>query len=131
MKLFSLWMLGLGGLNMALAVGLGAFGAHALRAREATLPLERGLAAWETAVQYHLVHALALMAVGLTAQWLDGGLLRGAGWLLVAGIVLFSGSLYVMTVTGWRWLGPVTPLGGMSLIIGWLVFVVAIIRQAS
>lgn len=131
MKPFALWMLSLGSLNMALAVALGAFGAHALRARADTLPLERGLEIWQTAVQYHLVHGLGLIAIGLAAQWLDHGSLRWAGWLLALGILLFSGSLYVMTVTGWRLLGPITPLGGVCFIIGWLLMLVAVMRHAS
>lgn len=127
-KPFSLWMLSMGGANMALAVALGAFGAHALRARAETLPLERGLEIWQTAVQYHLIHALGLIAIGLAASWLDGSSLRWSGGLMAAGILLFSGSLYVMTLTGWQLLGPLTPLGGLCLILGWLFFVVAVIR---
>lgn len=127
------WMLLAGAGNMALAVALGAFGAHALRAREATLPLERGLASWETAVQYHLVHALGLLAVGVAAQGLDGmirsGWLQWSGGLIAAGMLLFCGSLYLMTLTGWRGLGPVTPIGGICLILGWLLLAVAIIRH--
>lgn len=123
------WMLVAGAGNMGLAVLLGAFGAHALRAREATLPLEAGLASWETAVQYHLAHALGLLALGLIARWLDGALLQWSGGLIAAGILFFCGSLYLMTLTGWRGLGPVTPLGGVCLIAGWAVLVAALLRH--
>ncbi|MEA5446746.1 DUF423 domain-containing protein [Gammaproteobacteria bacterium AB-CW1] len=128
MNIFSLWMLCLAGFNMALAVGLGAFGAHGLRANEDSLPLERGLAVWETAVQYHLAHGLALLGLAAVAVWLDSALLRTGGWLLVAGMLLFSGSLYLMVLTGWRWLGPITPLGGLCLIGGWLLIMTAALR---
>lgn len=105
----------LAALSGALAVGLGAWGAHGLRGR-----LEpEALASWQTAVQYHLVHSAALLALALHA--LRGG--RGAGLafaLLAAGVLLFSGSVYVLALGGPRWLGPVTPLGGLALIAGWV-----------
>jgi len=128
MSLFSLWMLALAGLNMALAVGLGAFGAHALRARADQLPLERGLAVWETAVQYHLIHGLALLGVGLVLHFIDSSWLRWSGGLMVAGLLLFCGSLYLMTLTGWRLLGPLTPLGGLCFIAAWLALTIAALR---
>ncbi|MCP1728430.1 uncharacterized membrane protein YgdD (TMEM256/DUF423 family) [Natronospira proteinivora] len=131
MSLFSLWMMALSGLNMALAVTLGAFGAHALRARADTLPLERGLAVWETAVQYHLIHGLALLAVGVALHFMDSSWLRWSGGLMLAGIVLFSGSLYLMTLTGWRMLGPVTPIGGLCFILAWLALAMAALRAIS
>ncbi|MDP0497130.1 MAG: DUF423 domain-containing protein [Verrucomicrobiota bacterium JB024] len=99
-------------------VALGAFGAHALK----DLLAERGMAAnWQTAVKYQLVHAVALLAL---AGWARGGSDVGAwrwtGWLWVAGTVLFSGSLYLLCTAGWKWLGPVTPLGGLCLLGGWV-----------
>jgi uncharacterized membrane protein YgdD (TMEM256/DUF423 family) len=101
----------------ALAVMSGAFGAHALKAR-LTPDL---LAVYQTAVQYHFWHALALGLIGLVATQLpDSGALRVAGWLMVAGLVVFSGSLYVLALTGLRALGAVTPLGGLAFIAGWL-----------
>lgn len=107
----------LGSLAMALAVASGAFGAHALRER--LTPAD--LAIWQTAVQYHLVHALGLFAVAAVAQWLpDAGGVRLSGWLLTAGILLFSGSLYVLVLSGQRWLGAVTPLGGTAFLAGWI-----------
>ena len=97
-------------------VALGAFGAHALKARlDAS-----SLSTWETAVLYQLVHGLALLVVGV---WLlQGGpaVLRWAGWGYLIGVLLFSGSLYLLATLGASWLGPVTPLGGVAFIIGWL-----------
>ncbi|KAB7627814.1 DUF423 domain-containing protein [Alkalilimnicola sp. S0819] len=114
-----------GALLAALGVALGAFGAHALRARLS----ERMLAVWETAVQYQLVHALGLMAVGLLMLQLgQGGLLRWSGGLMLAGVVLFSGSLYLMCLGGPRWLGPVTPLGGVAFIAAWLLLALVVWR---
>ena len=105
-------------LALALAVVLGAFGAHALRARLAP----DALATYLTAVQYHFWHALGLMAVGiLMAQWPAARTLAVAAWLLLGGLLLFSGSLYLLAVTGERWLGAVTPLGGGAFIAAWLL----------
>jgi len=115
----------LGALAAALGVVLGAFGAHALKAR---LPAEM-LAVWQTAVQYHLWHALGLIGVGLLVQHLPAsGPVRLAGWLMLAGIVLFSGSLYVLALSGARWLGAITPFGGACFIIGWLALAYAVVR---
>jgi len=97
----------------AAGVALGAFGAHGLRARLDA----RGLEVWETAVRYHLVHAVALLALALSPY---AAQLRTAGWLFAAGIALFSGSLYALALGGPRLLGPVTPLGGLALVAGWL-----------
>ena len=94
-----------------LAVVLGAFGAHALRS---TLELRGTLHAWNTAVLYHFLHAIALFVLALYGT---GN--RGAWWLLFAGILLFSGSLYAIALTNLRWLGPVTPLGGFCFLAGW------------
>jgi uncharacterized membrane protein YgdD (TMEM256/DUF423 family) len=109
------------------AVGLGAFGAHALKARLA--PDMQAI--WQTAVQYHAWHALGLLAVGLfTMQRPDAAGLSLAGWLFVAGIVLFSGSLYALALTGVRSLGAVTPFGGVAFLAGWLAFAWAAWRAA-
>lgn len=99
----------------ALGVALGAFGAHALRGR---VPAEL-LAAWQTGVLYHLLHSVALLALGLFASATGRNVLLPAA-LWSAGIVLFSGSLYLLAGAGQRWAGPVTPLGGLCLIGGWL-----------
>ncbi len=107
----------LGSLSAGLAVALGAFGAHALKAR---LTADR-LVTFETGVRYQMYHALALLAVALTAAHLSTtSLLNLAGWLFVAGTLLFSGSLYLLCVTGKRWLGAITPFGGVAFIAGWV-----------
>ena len=101
-----------------LGVGLGAFGAHALRDR---LPPEL-LAAWQTGVLYHLIHSVALLALALFAS-ATGRSVSLPALLWCAGIVLFSGSLYLLAGAGQRWAGPVTPLGGLCLIAGWIALV--------
>jgi uncharacterized membrane protein YgdD (TMEM256/DUF423 family) len=109
------------------AVGLGAFGAHALKARLAP----EMLATWQTAVQYHAWHALALLAIGLyTMHRPDAPAIGVAAWLFVAGIALFSGSLYALALTGVRGLGAVTPFGGIAFLAGWLAFAWAAWRAA-
>jgi uncharacterized membrane protein YgdD (TMEM256/DUF423 family) len=112
-------------LAMFLAVALGAFGAHALKAR-----LSADMAAvWQTAVQYHAWHALALFGLGLLMlHWPERSDLRLASWLLLAGIVLFSGSLYALALSGVRGLGAVTPVGGVLFLAGWLVLAWAVAR---
>ena len=106
----------LGSLSAGLAVVLGAFGAHALKARLAP----DMLAVYETGVRYHLVHALALLAVAWAATRWPGTAVSAGGWLFVAGTVLFSGSLYALSLSGVRGLGAITPLGGVAWIVGWL-----------
>lgn len=107
-----------GAVSAALAVVLGAFGAHGLRAR---LPADL-LAIYQTGCQYHVYHALGLLAVGLLGLHLPAsGALRASGWLMLAGTVLFSGSLYALALTGQRWLGAITPLGGTAWIAAWLL----------
>ena len=87
------------------------------------------LAVWSTGVQYHLWHALGMILVGLAAAVIpDGPWLRAAGLLLLAGIVLFSGSLYALALGAPKWLGPVTPLGGAAFLLGWLALAVAALR---
>lgn len=106
----------LGALSALLAVGLGAFGAHALRSQ--LNDYARGI--YETAVQYHFYHALALLAVGLLAfNQPANTLVRSSGWLFLLGTLLFSGSLYLLSISGVRWLGAITPLGGLCFIAGW------------
>jgi uncharacterized membrane protein YgdD (TMEM256/DUF423 family) len=115
----------LGAAAGAFGVVLGAFGAHALKAR---LPPEL-LATYQTAVQYHLWHALALATIGVVAIHLPASVsLKWAGWLMVAGILLFSGSLYLLAVSGVRWLGAITPFGGAALIAAWLALAYAVLR---
>jgi len=106
----------LGALSAFIAVAAGAFGAHALRAR-----LDPGmLAAFETGARYQMYHALALMVVAWASTRWSGKLTAAAGWMFVAGTVLFSGSLYAMALTGQRSLGAITPLGGVAFLTGWL-----------
>jgi len=114
-----------GGLAALAAVALGAFGAHALKNR---LSAEM-LAVWHTGVEYHIYHALGLLAVGLLAQQLPGSvLLRWSGWAMLAGIVLFSGSLYALALSGERWLGAITPVGGVAFLVAWALLVAAVLR---
>lgn len=113
----------------AAGVGLGAFGAHGLRGQLGA----QGLETWQTAVTYHLIHALAVLAVGV---WLRvaaaaPAVTAFAGWSFVTGVVLFSGSLYLLALGGPRWLGPVTPLGGVAFIVGWLALAWAALRTGS
>lgn len=105
----------LGSLSGLLAVGLGAFGAHALRGRLAPEMLET----FETAVRYQLFHALALLAAAWAVTRWPGTAANASGWLFLAGTVLFSGSLYALTLSGLRWFGAITPLGGLAFIAGW------------
>lgn len=108
----------IGSLLGALSVALGAFGAHALRGR-----IEEGmLANYQTGVTYMFFHALALFVVVMAlTRWPQSNLPSIAGWLFVAGIVFFSGSLFLMAFTGARWLGAVTPIGGVAFIGGWVL----------
>lgn len=118
MKLFIM----LGSLSAFLGVGLGAFGAHGLKTR---VPPEM-LTVWETAVLYHLVHALGLLLIGILCHLMpEVALVRNAGWALLAGTLLFSGSLYVLVLTGVKPLGMITPLGGIAFLAGWLLLAIA------
>jgi uncharacterized membrane protein YgdD (TMEM256/DUF423 family) len=96
-------------------VGLGAFGAHGLRGRLSPEMLQ----VFETGVRYHLIHAVAILAVAGLMPRLDGRLIVSAGWLFFGGIVLFSGSLYLLALTGVTILGAITPLGGLAFLAGW------------
>src|SRR3970282_3009999 len=100
---------------MFLAGALGAFGAHALRQR---LTPEM-LAVFEVGVRYHVYHALALFAVAWVADRSPGSLAQASGWAFALGIIVFSGSLYLLSVTGVRWLGAITPIGGGAVLRGW------------
>ncbi|MEJ2541492.1 MAG: DUF423 domain-containing protein [Gemmatimonadota bacterium] len=116
-----------GAVLAGLAVALGAFGTHALEAR---VPTGR-VATWETGVRYHLVHALGVMVLGLArARWPSPGLGR-AGILLLAGVAVFSGSLYVLVLTDTPFLGAVTPVGGVLLIAGWATAAWSLLRNPS
>jgi len=119
---------------MAIAIMLGAFGAHALRERLAPEQLDT----WRTAVEYHVYHSLGLILVGLLGSRFDQRVERWATGLLMAGILLFCGSLYLLSakdllgITGAaRWLGPITPLGGICFIAGWVVLFVSALRKVD
>ncbi len=115
----------LGSLNAALAVMLGAFGAHALKTRLS----EHLMAVYQTGVQYHFYHALGLLLVGLIAFHLPvSNWLKLSGWLMFAGIILFSGSLYMLALTNVRWLGAITPFGGMAFILAWFFLAFAVVK---
>lgn len=120
----SRWILAAAGLLLAVATILGALGAHALSAR---LPPDR-LRVFDTAVRYHFYHALGLLVVGLTARAVDSSLVRWAAVLIVAGIVLFSGSLYALSCGAPRGIGVVTPVGGLLLIAAWILFAAGALR---
>ena len=116
-----------GAINAALAVALGAFGAHALKERLS----ERYLAIWETAVQYQMFHAVGLIAIGiLMSSSLLGpsSTLSWAGYLLLVGIIIFSGSLYVLSLSGIGILGAITPIGGVAFIVGWIMLIIAAVK---
>lgn len=113
----------LGGICAFLSVAFGAFGAHALKAKLAA----DMLANFQTGVQYQMMHSLGLIAIGLAASLLPAnGHLRRAGWSMFVGIVVFSGSLYVLSITGIKQLGAITPIGGVAFLFGWLSLVLAL-----
>ena len=109
----------------ALAVAAGAFGAHALEARLAPDRLNQ----WELAARYQMYHALALVAVGLAGERI-GNSVNTAGWFFVVGTVIFCGTVYALALGSPRWFGAITPFGGVSLIIGWIMLAVASYRNA-
>ncbi|TDI48500.1 MAG: DUF423 domain-containing protein [Acidobacteria bacterium] len=109
---------------MFLAVALGAFGAHGLRQRLSP----DMLAIFETGVRYHVYHALALLVVAWVADKNPESLANAAGWAFTLGIAVFSGSLYILSISGIRWLGAVTPIGGVALLVGWVLLFLAAAR---
>ncbi len=109
------------------AVALGAFGAHGLERRFAERPDRKAI--WNTAVQYHSYHALAVLALAAVAGRRPGRLVAGAGGLFGAGVLLFSGSLYALALSGVRGLGAVTPFGGLAFLTGWALLGVAAMRR--
>ena len=111
----------LGAVSAFIGVALGAFGAHGLKSR---LGADM-LATFEIGVRYQMYHAFALFAAAWAAARWPGALTNAAGWLFVAGTIVFSGSLYLLSLTGQRWLGAVTPLGGLALLAGWLCLAAA------
>ena len=124
MKLFII----LGSLNALIGVALGAFGAHGLKTKVAP----EMLTVWNTAVQYHLIHALGLLLIGILFHLMPNApLIKTAGWAILLGIVLFSGSLYALVLTGTKPLGIITPIGGVAFLVGWLLIAIAAWRHTS
>ena len=119
----------LGSINAALAVIFGAFGAHALKARVSPDMLN----AYQVGSHYHFYHALGMLIVGLLAMHLNNseGALRLSGYLMLAGVVLFSGSLYLLAATGVTWLGAITPIGGLAFIAAWVVLAITVFRATA
>lgn len=116
-----------GGVLGFLAVALGAFGAHALKSRLTT----DMLAVFQTGVTYHMSHAVALLLTAvLMLHWPQSVGLKWSAACFLVGVIVFSGSLYLLSVTGTRWLGAVTPLGGLTLLLGWAAFVYAVYSEA-
>lgn len=117
--------LAIAGLLLASATALGAFGAHALKAHLTQDKLQ----VYETAVRYHFLNSLGLLAMGVLLRSMDGELLRWSATLVLTGVILFSGSLYLLTFGAPRFFGIVTPLGGLALIAGWILFATTMLRQ--
>lgn len=115
----------LGSINMLLSVALGAFGAHILKGK---LSAEY-LTIYQTGVHYHMIHSLGLILVGILMLKISGKLMNWAGWLLFTGIVIFSGSLYALTMSGVEILGAITPIGGVSFLAGWLLLATAAYKK--
>lgn len=116
------YFISLAALSGFFAVGLGAFGAHALKARLD----DYALSVFQTAVHYHFYHSLSLLGVGLFCLYQpQSRLLLGSGVAFLLGIVVFSGSLYLLSVTGLRWLGAITPIGGLAFMVGWALLLAA------
>jgi uncharacterized membrane protein YgdD (TMEM256/DUF423 family) len=113
-----------GSISAFIAVAAGAFGAHALRSRLAP----DLLAVFDTATRYQMYHALGLFVIAVAATRWPAGSVRAAGWLFIAGTLLFSGSLYALALTGTRWLGAITPFGGLCFLGGWTTLAYAIVK---
>ncbi len=118
--------LAIAAINGFLAVAAGAFGAHALKG---TLDAD-AMNAFDVGVRYQMYHALALLAVASVCHARPSRAVRAAGICMLIGIVLFTGSLYGLTLLNWRWLGPVTPIGGVFLLIGWLLLAMGAVRNS-
>jgi uncharacterized membrane protein YgdD (TMEM256/DUF423 family) len=115
----------LGAVNAMASVMIGAFGAHGLKPRLS----EQAMAAFQTGVEYHFYHSLGLLVIGLLIGQIPVTGLKISGWLMFTGVILFSGSLYLLAITGVRQLGMLTPIGGVSFILAWGIVAVTILRQ--
>lgn len=122
LKLFVL----IGSINMLLAVGLGAFGAHGLPGKLS----ERMIEIYQTGVQYHMIHAIGILIIAIVADRLGSpAMLLWAGWAMFIGIVFFSGSLYILSISGVKILGAITPIGGLFFMAGWLLLALGVLRN--
>jgi len=110
---------------LVLAVVIGAFGAHGLKTHVSTEMMQ----IYKTGVEYHFYHALGLLLIGVLSISMPSGLLNWSAILLTIGIILFSGSLYIMAISGIKWLGAITPLGGLSFIAGWILLFAAVLKN--
>ncbi|SDN23605.1 Uncharacterized membrane protein YgdD, TMEM256/DUF423 family [Paenibacillus sp. yr247] len=120
-KLFLL----LGSVNAFLSVALGAFGAHYLKQKLTPDKLD----VFQTGVHYHMIHAIALILIALLSEKLaNSSMVNASGWAIFIGIILFSGSLYALSLTGLKVFGPITPLGGLSFLIGWILLAIAALK---
>ena len=117
MKIFII----LGAINGFIAVALGAFGAHGLEGKIS----DHYLNVWQKAVQYQMFHAGGLLVIGLLGLKISGSMINWSGWLMLIGILLFSGSLYILAVSGIKVLGAITPLGGVSFLVAWVLMIIA------
>lgn len=122
LKLFLL----LGSINMFLAVGLGAFGAHGLQSRLS----ERMFEIYQTGVQYHMIHAIGILIIAIVADRIGNpAILSWAGWAFILGIIFFSGSLYILSISGVKVLGAITPIGGVLFMVGWILLAISAVRN--
>ena len=112
----------------SLAVALGAFGAHALKNK---LVASNTLDAYQTAVQYQFYHTLALLGIGLLALKYPSNWINYSGYGMMIGIIIFSGSLYVLCFSGIKWLGAITPIGGLAFIAGWIFLLISIFKSVA
>lgn len=110
---------------LVLAVAIGAFGSHALKPRLS----EELMQVYKTGVEYHFYHALGLLLVGVLSVYMPSNLLNWSALFLAMGILIFSGSLYLLAITGIRWIGAITPIGGLSFIAGWVLLFVAVWKK--
>jgi uncharacterized membrane protein YgdD (TMEM256/DUF423 family) len=116
----------IGSINMLLAVGLGAFGAHGLQGKLT----ERMIEIYQTGVQYHMIHAIGILIIAIAAERLGNpAMLSWAGWTMFLGIIFFSGSLYVLSISGVKILGAITPIGGLFFMVGWLLLALAAFKS--
>lgn len=116
----------IGSINMVLAVGLGAFGAHGLQPKLS----ERMFEIYQTGVQYHMIHAIGILIIAIVADRLGNpAMLSWAGWTMFLGIIFFSGSLYVLSISGIKILGAITPIGGVFFIVGWVLLAISAFKN--